>query len=76
MTIASSKAILTSVEVSEEETVTLDLKDRLLKLQDKVSAVKLGSQDKIVDALDMVIFVSNLAKDQPLLKSIIEAMFL
>jgi len=68
--------MLTSVEVSEEETVTLDLKDRLLKLQDKVSAVKLGSQDKIVDALDMVIFVSNLAKDQPLLKSIIEAMFL
>jgi len=76
MTIASSKAMLTSVEVSEEETVTLDLKDRLLKLQDKVSAVKLGSQDKIVDALDMVLFVSNLAKDQPLLKSIIEAMFL
>jgi hypothetical protein len=44
---------------------------RLWNLKDKVDETLKGSHDKIIDALDMVIFATNLAKEQPELREII-----
>ena len=57
----TSNVTIDAENVSDEDQVKPNLNDRLLKLKDKVEEVKKGYQDKIIDALDILIFVCNLA---------------